>query len=247
MLQPIGLAFQTLAPGLVHRVQHLAVHVELELLRRRVADAHRLGPLVAGQPVQLHLRQPPLAGQAVHDVRRGGVAGHRPMQPRPPGVRLLEVAAAHQGHEREGGVAQPAVAVVPVAHAADLLRQRSRRRRHDAAGRGVGQGFQRYQGAQNGVTPRPLVGAAAGPFAPPPFRLLDAALAIDRLRRRPVRRVPAQREGHALALGHGEVGRGFEVLVDEGDRRCGTPAGRGRRWPRGRAWSSRCTHGTTEP
>jgi hypothetical protein len=41
-LQPerIGVGLQAGAPGLVQGVEHLAVDVELELLGRRVADAH---------------------------------------------------------------------------------------------------------------------------------------------------------------------------------------------------------------
>ena len=55
---------------LVQRVDHLAVHVELELLVRGVADAHRRRALVAGQPVELALGEPPLARDAVHDLQR---------------------------------------------------------------------------------------------------------------------------------------------------------------------------------
>ena len=78
-----------------------------------------------------------------------GVPADRPQQPLPPGARLLGEAGVHQGVERERGVAQPAEAVVPVAHAAELLRQRGRRRGDDAAGRRVGQRLERDQRAQH--------------------------------------------------------------------------------------------------
>jgi hypothetical protein len=45
-------------PCLVQGVHHLAVDVELELGDGGVAGPHGLGALVAGQPLQLQLRQP---------------------------------------------------------------------------------------------------------------------------------------------------------------------------------------------
>ncbi len=48
----------------MQRVHHFAVDVELELADRVVADAHGLRALVARQPVDLQLRQAPLAGDA---------------------------------------------------------------------------------------------------------------------------------------------------------------------------------------
>ena len=43
-------------PGLVERIDDLSVHVELELLGRRVADSDGLGALVPGQPRRLPIR-----------------------------------------------------------------------------------------------------------------------------------------------------------------------------------------------
>ena len=74
------------------RVEHLAVHVELELPARRVADADRGRALVPGKPVELHLREPPLAAHAVHDLEVARVPGERALQPLLPGGRLLDVA-----------------------------------------------------------------------------------------------------------------------------------------------------------
>src|SRR5437762_594650 len=53
---------------LVERIHHLAVDVDLELLARGVPDPHGRRALVAGQPRQLELREPPLARDAVHDL-----------------------------------------------------------------------------------------------------------------------------------------------------------------------------------
>src|SRR5690606_32853648 len=107
-------------------------HVDLDLFGRGVADAHRTGVFVAAQPIELVLGQAPFATDAVHDLQLVGTAADGPQQPVAPGTRLGQVAAAHQGVERESGIAEPAVAVVPVAHPADTLGQRCRGRGDDA-------------------------------------------------------------------------------------------------------------------
>ena len=108
--------------ALVHGVEHLAVDVELELAARGVPAAHGARALVAGQPVERLLGEPALAGDAVHDLQRRRVPGGRAQEPHPPIARLVEVAGVDEGEQRERGVAQPAVAVVPVTLAADPLR-----------------------------------------------------------------------------------------------------------------------------
>ena len=130
--------------GAVQPVQHLAPDVELELVGGGVADPDRRGALVPGQPVAARYsgsRRSP--SSAVHDLQVGRVAGDGAQQPLPPGPGLVVVTGAEQRLQGEGGVAQPAVAVVPVAGAAELLGQRGGRGRDDAAGRRVGQRLER--------------------------------------------------------------------------------------------------------
>ena len=112
----------------------LPVDIELELIRGGVADAHRGGALVAGQPRHLPFSQLPFTGQAIHDLDLARAARHAALQPRPPRLRFLDIARGHQCQQRQGRVAQPAIAVVPVALATELLgqatwwvRRRSRR------------------------------------------------------------------------------------------------------------------------
>ena len=68
-------------------------------------------------------------------------------------VGLLDVAGGHQRVEGERRVAQPAEAVVPVAHAADELRQRRGGRGDDPAGRRVRERLERDQRALDLVGP----------------------------------------------------------------------------------------------
>ncbi len=168
------------AARLVQRVHHLAVDVELELRVCGVADAHRLRSVVARQPRQLELDQPPLAGETIEALQLRRRAGRRAQQPVAPGARFVVVAGVHQREQRQRRVAQPAEAVVPVARAANLLRQRGRRRRDDAAGRRVGQRFERHERSRDRVRPRAVGRGPAGPLGPERVGALRATRA-DRL------------------------------------------------------------------
>ncbi len=123
--QPPSRFLQAQALGGVDGRQDFAVDVELELPRGGVADPHRFRAFVARQPVELELGEAARAGDAVHDLRVGRIARHGPQQPVAEGARLVDVAADHEGAQRQAGVAQPAEAVVPVAHAADATRAAS--------------------------------------------------------------------------------------------------------------------------
>ncbi len=170
---------EALIARLVESVDDLAVDVELTLVRCAVADANGLRAFVPGEPGQLELREPPLSRDAVHDLQILRRAGDRAEEPVAPVAGLLHVSSAYQSEEREGRVAQPAVAVVPVPDAADPLGQRRRRSGDDSSGRRVRERLQREQRAMDGVVPATLVRAACSPFlpegerrsrAPPPAR-----------------------------------------------------------------------------
>src|SRR5579859_4803709 len=86
---------------LVQRVQNLPEHVELDLLARRIPDAHGRGALVAREPRQLELGQAPLARNAVHDLDVGGIAGDGAQEPRAPGARFLFVVSVEEREQRQ--------------------------------------------------------------------------------------------------------------------------------------------------
>ena len=112
---------ETLTSRLVKRVDDLTVDVELALIRRAVSDPDGLRALVAAQPGELELREPSLAGDAVHDLDILGRSRDCAEEPISPVARLLHVAGPDQSEQGEGRVAEPAEAVVPVPHAADPL------------------------------------------------------------------------------------------------------------------------------
>ena len=186
---------------------------------RGVADPDRLRALIARQPAGLPFQQPPLAHDAVHDLHVGRRSRHRAQQPIVPGQRFLGIARVHQRQQREGGIAQPAEAIVPVARAAELFRQRGGGRRDDAAGRRIGQRLQRDQRAHHEIAMLAFIGAAAAPFVPERFGFLQRQRRIDRRGHRQMRGPVGEHEGHGLALADLEIGDRGQILAAGLDRR----------------------------
>ena len=149
---------------LKHRVGDLAEDVELQLPGGVIADPHRRRVLVSGQPRDDQLRQPPLSTHPVHDLDLARTAGDRPNKPIAPCLRLLVVAEIHEGQQRERGIAQPAITIIPVPHAAETLGKRRCGCGDDPPGRGVGQGLQRDERAFDRFRPRPDIGTAIAPL-----------------------------------------------------------------------------------
>ena len=196
----------------------LAEHVQLELRRRQVADAHRRRPLVAREPVELELGQAALAPDAVHDLEVARVAGDGASQPPGPRRRFVVVARQQEALHGERRVAEPGVPVVPVADASDLLGQRCGRGRAHRSGGRVGEGLQRDQRADDVVAPSPRVGAARRPFVPPPPGAGECPQAVDRVGRIVRAVVAGERERVTVALAHLEGGAGRLFLTPQRDR-----------------------------
>ncbi|KAG0925791.1 hypothetical protein G6F31_018617 [Rhizopus arrhizus] len=146
------------------------------------------------------------------------MAGRGPQQPLPPGLGFFPIAGVQQRIQGQGGIAQPAMPVIPVAATAQLLGQRRRGRRDDAAGRLKGQQLQGDQRSHDSVSPFaqaifPMT--ALGPFAPPRNGAIHALQAVRHEMRRLVRTVIRQGEGHGLILPHGEFGHALHIAAGE--------------------------------
>ncbi len=144
--QPVG-ELVARAGVQVDRVEHGAPHVVLALAVGAVADAHRLRAAVAGEMVELLLLQATLAADPVHDLQLPllglGEVGDEIEE-------IVGLPVEAEGVERpqhERGVADPGVAVVPVAFATKRLRQRGRGRRHHRPSGGVAQPLERQRAA----------------------------------------------------------------------------------------------------
>ena len=106
----------------VERVEHRAPHVVLVLGVRGVADAHRARVLVARQVVERALGQVGAPVDAVHDLEVALLGLRHVGDEVEEVVRLPVEAERVEAPERERRVADPGVAVVPVALAARASR-----------------------------------------------------------------------------------------------------------------------------
>ena len=152
----------------VDRVQQGAVDVVLMLRVGRVPDPYRLRADVAVEMVEGALGQLLLAADPVHDLQVRVIDADALDEAHEVGCLVVEPEHV-QAPEREGGVADPGVAVVPVALAAGRLRQRRGQRRDHAAGRRVHQALQ-GQGRALQLTAPAMVRELA-PLEPAPPRL----------------------------------------------------------------------------
>ena len=160
-----------------------AIHVRLELLGRAVADAHRTRPAPAVELRQLDLRHAAFAVDGVEYLQLMRIARGGSLDEAPHARRLGLQPEVAQGMHGEDGVAQPAEAIIPVALAAGLLRQRGGRRRDDGARRGITERLQHDGRARDG-RPAGLPGGRLPilssdlrrPVPPPAQRLLVVLL-----------------------------------------------------------------------
>jgi hypothetical protein len=143
--------------------EQLAVDVELPLPPRAVADPDRAAVPPPGQVRQFPFGQVPLATDAEHDLQvrpvlqlGGGGVGKEGEE-----LASLVRAGCHpQSPHGEAGIADPGVAVVPVALAADGLRQRRGQQQPVSAAPGGQPSWDRNQERVDESVLRPGGGAA---------------------------------------------------------------------------------------
>ena len=125
-----------------------------------VADAHGPRAAIALEVGQLVLGEVAPAVDRVDDLQLGVVRVGLPaalLEPVREVLGLLVEAEPLEGEGREGGVAQPRVPVVPVARAAEPLRQAARGRGHHRAGRLVGAELEGDHRPLHHLAPAPVV------------------------------------------------------------------------------------------
>ncbi len=120
-----------------HRVERGAEHVVLALVERAVADPDRVRARVAGELLEEGLGQISAAVDPVHDLQRAVLVAFEVGDELHELVGLPVEVEEVQRLERERRVADPGVAVVPVALPARRLGQRRGQRRDRRAGRHV--------------------------------------------------------------------------------------------------------------
>ena len=149
------------------RVEHRAEHVVLALVERAVADAHGAGARISGELGDRRFGEVSPAVDPVHDLQPAVTVGLDV------GDELHELVGfpveiqVVQRLQGEGRVADPGVAVVPVALAARSLRERGRERGHRRAGRHVREALHRQGRPLDGIAPAVIGDAClAEPVAP---------------------------------------------------------------------------------
>ena len=190
----------------VDRVEHGAPHVVLALVVGGVPDAHRLRTLVPGQVGQLELVELLLAADPVHDLQVLVVPADV-VDEGEEVVGLAVEAERVQAPERERAVADPCVAVVPVALAAGGLGQARRGRREQGTGRRVGQALEGERAALQVGAPR-VVGedTLRDPLAPELLRP-PQLVGRDLPRRRRGQGGPGQRDERLVPVDHARACR----------------------------------------
>ena len=135
---------------------------------RAVPDPHRARARVAGQVVPRRLGEVPTPVDPVHDLQRPVLGRLDVGDELHELVRLPIELQQVERVERERGVADPRVAVVPVALAARRLRERGRERGDRRAGRHVREALDRQaRSVRSPVTPRVIDRSrAVQPVAP---------------------------------------------------------------------------------
>ena len=120
------------------------------------------------------------AVDAVHDLQgaKTGSFDSALLQPAHEVLGLARHSQAQEGVQSKRRVADPGVAVVPVAHPADLFGKAARRCRDDRPGRREGQQLQHQGRAVDHLAPAAIVAALAQP-APPELEGLRQQLGAD--------------------------------------------------------------------
>src|SRR5262245_9906923 len=121
----------------VEGIEELPENIQLELAIGTVADSHGPGATIAVQVIEGLLREIVPAVDAVNDLQCGAginLSGTR-LQPSHEFVGFLRESDPEQPVQREGGVADPGVAIVPISAPAEQLWQTACRRRDHGAGR----------------------------------------------------------------------------------------------------------------
>src|SRR6266567_3445857 len=124
--------------GQIKCVHELTVDVSLELRNSGIADTHRSGPSIAFPVIQCVLGKVLFTRDRENDcsgLLRMGVLGRTIFDPRHEGSSLSFESEAQKSINGKGGIADPGVAVIPVASASNNFRQTRGRRRNNRSSR----------------------------------------------------------------------------------------------------------------
>src|SRR5579883_593844 len=105
-LQLLAIAFKAALTTIeMNGVQHLAEDIELLLMGRPVADAHRTRIAIAAQVWEFLLNQIPFATNAIHDLQVLAIREREALEPVGKGVSLFRKAQHAQSVQGKTGIA----------------------------------------------------------------------------------------------------------------------------------------------
>ena len=169
----------------LHGVEEHPPHVVLVLVPRSVAYPHRPRVPPARQVVEGVLGQVLPTVDAVHDLQVEVAAGpaHRLDHEGEVLERLPVEPEPVERSQHEGGIADPGVAIVPVARPTGCLGERGRRRRHDGTGGRIAQALERQRAALYVAAPGMVgEGPVGQPLPPVGHRCVELALRLFEVR-----------------------------------------------------------------
>ena len=200
-------------PGVqVDRFEHGPPYVVLLLLVGGVPDPHRARVLVSLQVVEHPFGEIRGAVDAVDDLQVAAVTFGQVRDEGEVVVGLPVEAQGVQAPEREGGITDPAVAVVPVPLPARGFWQGCGGRRGDGAGRGERQALERQRAPGEVAAPAVVGEVAPGQPVLPVMRRPSQALVGLLVALRRGLAAPGQRAEAGVALAQQGPARGRSIL-----------------------------------
>src|SRR5262249_18491026 len=164
----------------IRPVGKFAVDIELALIIGTVADPHRSAAAIPFKMLEDLLVERHFRADAIHDLDYSWPLAADELQESAECFRLAAVTEHREGEECEARVAEPAVSIIPVALAADFLRERGGSRGHDRPGRRIGQQLQREGAPHDNIAVWSVIPAIADPLDPECPR--DCKQALDGFR-----------------------------------------------------------------
>src|SRR5579884_2640734 len=216
-------------PVNIDSLYYFSKNVELLLNGCFTADAHRIRIAVAAQVDEFTLKQVALSTNAIHCLEIFAVLIATLQEPAHERVRLLGETQRIERIERQNSIAQPGVAIIPVACSRNLLRQGCCWRGHKCARRSVEQHLEGKCAPPHPFAIFALVCTSRNPVAPAAQRMRQFGVEIaprQLLHDQPARLLEvgtrANREDQSLPLMqrdlHAEGRRGLLLLVQDTQR-----------------------------
>src|SRR5215469_5879470 len=154
--------------GEIDRIRQLSIKIQLELIPRAVSDANGPRISVSAQVVEFHFERIRRTVRSVQDLQWAKVSFiiQSVVDPQLETGCFLYKAKAHHCVKCEGGVAEPGVAIIPVAAATNLFGQAECGRRNDRSMLAISKELQQQGGTAHHLPPPARIVRLRDPLSP---------------------------------------------------------------------------------